>query len=139
MNASIYKIWNAPAFSSLLQNRREVFIITAAGALHLGLSMAGLPAWQCPVLAATGMPCPGCGLTRATMELLRGDFSASFQTHAFAPIFLLGLVVMLATIILPDNLRSKLIEMIQRIEMRNGITSLVLCLLMFYWAFRLIA
>ena len=35
----------------------------------------------CPAAALTGVPCPGCGLSRATFALLRGDFGQSFQLH----------------------------------------------------------
>ncbi len=37
----------------------------------------------CPVVAFTGFPCPGCGLTRAGFMLLRLDFAGAFQIHPF--------------------------------------------------------
>lgn len=139
MNESFNRIWYTPTFSSLLENRREGLFIAGAGALHLGLNLAGLPAWSCPFLAATGIPCPGCGLTRATMQLLRGDFAQSFHTHAFAPIFLFALLVMGITLVLPEPHRRNVIASISSLETRNGITAWVLVSLMLYWAFRLIA
>jgi hypothetical protein len=139
MNATFRRVWYTPAFSSLLENRREGLVIAGAGALHLGLSLAGLPAWNCPILAATGVPCPGCGLTRATLALVRGDFYQSFQIHAFAPIFLFALIVMLVTLVLPETQRRKVVATISSFEARNGITAWVLFSLMLYWAFRLIA
>ena len=139
MNDAFNRIWYAPAFSSLLENRGEGLAIAGVGVLHLGLNFAGLPGWSCPILAATGVPCPGCGLTRATMQLLRGDFAQSFHTHAFAPIFLLALIVMLVTLVLPETQRRKLIAVVSNLETRNGITAWVLLFLMLYWAFRLIA
>ncbi len=42
---------------------------------------------RCPFAALTHHPCPGCGLTRATISLLRGDLRASFHHHP------LGIVV----------------------------------------------
>jgi hypothetical protein len=139
MNAAFSRIWYTPAFSSLLENRREGLIIVGAGALHLGVSLAGLPGWSCPILAATGIPCPGCGLTRATMELVRGDFASSFQTHAFAPIFLFALLLMVVTLVLPEQQRLNLIARINRLETRSGGMAWVLFFLMLYWAVRLIA
>jgi hypothetical protein len=139
MNSTFNQIWYAPAFSSLLENRREGLIMVGAGVLHFGLSLAGLPAWSCPILAATGVPCPGCGLTRATMELLHGDFASSFHTHAFAPIFLLALLLMIATLVFPEALRLNIIAKITCLETRSGITAWVLCSLMLYWVVRLIA
>jgi hypothetical protein len=139
MNTSFNQIWYAPAFSSLLENRRDGLIMVGAGALHLGLSLAGLPAWTCPILAVTGFPCPGCGLTRASMELMRGDFASSFHTHAFAPIFLFAMVLMVVMLVLPETQRINLIAKITRLETRSGITAWVLFSLMLYWAIRLIA
>ena len=35
----------------------------------------------CPIKAITGIPCPGCGMTRAFFYLLMGRWSLSFQMH----------------------------------------------------------
>lgn len=37
----------------------------------------------CPMVLITGLPCPGCGLTRAGVRLLRLDFAGAFQIHPF--------------------------------------------------------
>ncbi len=37
----------------------------------------------CPMVVITGFPCPGCGLTRAGVRLLRLDFAGAFQIHPF--------------------------------------------------------
>ncbi len=37
----------------------------------------------CPVQILYGLPCPGCGLTRAGVLLLTGHFAAAFQMHPF--------------------------------------------------------
>jgi hypothetical protein len=137
MNTAFRQAWYTPAFSSLLENRREGSIIIGAGVLHLGLSLAGLPSWNCPILTATGVPCPGCGLTRATMQLLHGEFIPSLQTHAFAPFLLFALGVMLIVLILPEMYRQSVIAAVKRLETRNGMTSILLSGLMLYWFARL--
>lgn len=139
VNNTFTRVWYAPAFSSVLENRRESLIIAGMGVAHFGLRFAGLSGWNCPVLAATGVPCPGCGLTRAIIELVHGDFIQSFQTHAFAPIFLLAFIVIGVTMILPETQRRNVLAWISSLETRNGITAWVLVFLMLYWAFRLIA
>lgn len=37
----------------------------------------------CPMLIVTGLPCPACGLTRAGLLLLQGDFAGAFSMHPF--------------------------------------------------------
>lgn len=44
------------------------------GAMSLGFPL-------CPMAASLGVPCPGCGLTRATLALLRGDIRAALHFH----------------------------------------------------------
>lgn len=42
----------------------------------------------CPVALFTGHACPGCGLTRATSALLRGDVDGMWTLHPMAPVML---------------------------------------------------
>lgn len=37
----------------------------------------------CPMLIVTGLPCPACGLTRAGILFLQGDFAGAFSMHPF--------------------------------------------------------
>lgn len=48
----------------------------------------------CPFRAMTGLPCPGCGLTRSWVQLVHGDPAASMAAHPFGPV-LAGLVLAL--------------------------------------------
>jgi len=134
----INEIWYSPAFSSLLTDRGGGLVVFGAGGIHLALNLMGLPGWACPIRAATGVPCPGCGMTVSAVQFLRGDFAASIETHAFAPIFLLAMFVMVAALILPSNSRQQLVSFIHRLETRFGVTSWVLFALVVYWGVRLI-
>jgi hypothetical protein len=63
--------------------------------LALVLGALGVAIWSdfplCPVAGTFGVPCPGCGLTRATLALLRGDVRAALHLHPLvwlmAPLF----------------------------------------------------
>lgn len=54
-----------------------------------------LPFDKCPTKLAFGVPCPGCGLTRACLALFTGQFSESLFYHPlaiiFGPLFLVAL------------------------------------------------
>lgn len=51
-----------------------VILLILFGAVAFG-------SWRCPILAVTGHPCPGCGMTRALTALLRLDFAAAWGYH----------------------------------------------------------
>lgn len=53
----------------------------------LGL-LAVSPVPICQSRALFGVPCPGCGLTRATLALLDLRFVESFRLHPLAPVVL---------------------------------------------------
>lgn len=38
----------------------------------------------CPFRLVTDIPCPGCGMTRSSIALARGDFAAAWKHHPFA-------------------------------------------------------
>jgi hypothetical protein len=55
--------------------------------LHVGLAALPLVAAilvdlpLCPTAATFGIPCPGCGLTRATLAAMHGHFAEAFHYH----------------------------------------------------------
>jgi hypothetical protein len=51
----------------------------------------------CPFRTATGLWCPGCGLTRATHHLLRGDLVTALRFNVFVIPIVVTIVVAWAT------------------------------------------
>lgn len=41
---------------------------------------------MCPMRLITGLPCPGCGLTRSWVASAHGDFADAFAYNIFGPI-----------------------------------------------------
>ena len=83
----------APALRGALALPLACGACLAAGAAYVAAvdpsDGGGLTA--CPIRAATGRWCPGCGLTRATHHLLRGDVVQALSYHLAVPIVLLAL------------------------------------------------
>jgi len=75
---------------------------------HLPPDGAGIPV--CFFRAVTGLPCPGCGLTRAFSSLLQGRAEAAFAYHPFVFILLPLSVIAAAHNFLPAGVRQRLAE-----------------------------
>lgn len=106
--------------------------------MQLSLVSAGLPAWQSPIHAAFGIPDPGCGLSRAIVALLRGDWRTSLTFHAFAPLFVMAISLIAILAILPQKPRDKIVTWVEYWEQRTGLTSILLIGLVIYWLARLL-
>jgi hypothetical protein len=66
----------------------------------------------CPFRALTGLPCPGCGMTRAFCSMGHGDFARAFGYNALAPFVFAGALLVwahaLATVLKLDSARCAL-------------------------------
>jgi hypothetical protein len=127
-----------PILAPLLRHRWFALALVGVGALQVGLAIANLPGWTCPIKAVLRVPCPGCGLSGAVAMLLTGEWQAALATHAFAPLFLLSFVALAAISTLPEPLRQKAIWQIAVLEQRTAISALLLWALIVYWGLRLI-
>ena len=47
----------------------------------------------CPFKLLTGLPCPGCGITKSIIFLYKGDIMKSLTYHIFGPLVILFCVV----------------------------------------------
>lgn len=54
--------------------------------------MTALRGTVCPFRIFLGIPCPGCGLSRAALLLLSGDIGASFQMHPMLFLIIIGMI-----------------------------------------------
>ena len=68
---------------------RSLIVATFAG-VFAGIVAFRLP--FCPLASVLGVPCPGCGLTRATLALAHGDLKHALALHplvfVLAPLFI---------------------------------------------------
>ncbi len=86
----------APALVLRVAVSGVLIALAAAAALHfaagvdaLALARLGPP---CLVRAVTGVPCPGCGMTRALLLLAELRVGESLAAHPAAPLLLAAMV-----------------------------------------------
>jgi hypothetical protein len=127
-----------PILSTILRDRKLNIAICGVAFLQLLLTFFGLPGWQCPFFHALGLPCPGCGMTRATLFLAHGDLKQAIVMHAFAPFFLIALAIITICAASPRSYVISVADRAESLERYTGITGLLLIGLIIYWLARLL-
>ena len=75
-------------------------VVAAVGIGALGVSLLLSPDHIedgpviCPFRRLTGLPCPGCGLTRSWVYLAHGWWRDAFLAHPFGPLLALTVVLL---------------------------------------------
>ena len=126
-------------FQMKMNFSRDAAALIIAGmiaAIHVGLGLAGLPGWPCVFKAAVGLPCPGCGMTRATAALLRGEWQEALRLHAFAPLLVGAVGAMIVVALLPPETRARTVAKLHRLEARWHFGVWLLAALLGYWLLR---
>jgi hypothetical protein len=125
-----------PVLAPMLQQRSLLIILAGLGALQIGLTAAGGQAWQCPIYAFSGMPCPGCGMSRATLLLAQGQWGAAMHMHAFAPVVLAAVIVFAITGFLPRKHLPGILSSIATVERHTGLVTFLALSMLIYWGLR---
>jgi hypothetical protein len=134
--------------TAYLKHIRFAFVAEVIRLRPLGLSLAGIGLAQviagsfhvgfpCAFHAATGLPCPGCGLTRSCMALLHGHPKEAFLLHPFGPVALGTLIFCLVGCLLPDRPRRRLALAIERLEVDTGLFPMLLLAFVLLWVLRI--
>jgi hypothetical protein len=121
--------------------RRALFVLpltSAVFAVSAAWSPTGLPGFVlCPFRALTGLPCPGCGMTRAFCAIGHGDFAGAFGFNPLAPfVFAAALLVWahaLATVLKLDPARAAL----ERLKPTPRGARVMLAVTLVWWVVRL--
>jgi hypothetical protein len=103
----------------------------ALGALALVLLTAALPSQGAGVQICffrylTGLPCPGCGLTRSFSCILHGDFARGYEYHPFGYVLLPIFLLTAFTLFLPASWRSHLQDFVRSRQSRLRLVYLTL-------------
>lgn len=130
--------WGAGMLQVLMS--RPVAVALACGVgLHLLFSSVGLLIYRCPLQSVFALPCPGCGVSRAMLSLLRRDWAGAWAHHPFAPYFACLALLCAISAVLPEQRRKQFMEWALRIEQRTHVNALLLVAFAMYGAVRTIA
>ena len=80
-------------FRKFVKENKIIFILAGIFFAYVAAGLAfHIP---CFIREALGVSCPGCGMSRAALEVLRGDFSAALALHPLIFV-MIPLIFMLA-------------------------------------------
>jgi hypothetical protein len=82
-----------------------VGLVVVLGALFLPLEGLGLD--LCYVKSLTGLPCPGCGLTRSVLHTSHGQPLAALQFNPFGPLILGLFSLSVSSLAWPRSLKER--------------------------------
>ncbi len=125
-------------FAELLRSRGVLRGLAALAGAQIGLVAWGLPTLPCPLRHGLGIACPGCGMTRAVIAWLRGDWVNSLQLHAFAPLVVAALALLLVAAVAPLRANRRLAALVESVERKSGLTLLLAVAFFAYWLARLL-
>jgi hypothetical protein len=108
----------ASLMADLVSSSRMATALLLAGVLQIALVSLGAPGWPCPFQEALGLPCPGCGLSRASVALLHGDLRSALLIHPFVVLVPAFLILVGAGALLPPPLRERVAAGLRRLEAR---------------------
>jgi Protein of unknown function (DUF2752) len=83
---------------------RAVQVAAGVGAAAIVTAFAVTPALStsgptlCPMRLITGLPCPGCGLTRSWTAAAHGHFADAFSYNLFGPISLIAVAAFVGAV-----------------------------------------
>lgn len=96
------------AWKLLMQDIRRVRVGIIAAALYLGFMELVLHN-GCPFVVLTGFPCPACGLTRAGIHVLKGEWMEALRLNfAIYPIIVLVIAAVIRRYFMKQSLRCLL-------------------------------
>lgn len=131
---ALFRPWLAPLLRQRAMCRA---LLVACAVFGLG-AMKGWRLWPCVFAEATGLPCPGCGMTRATAALLRGDWHTALRLHPFVPFFAVLGILIAAGALLTERRVAALATRIESWERKSRAAALFLAALVCFGLLRML-
>lgn len=102
-DATLPNAWGQLALSTLKAGWFALLAIAASFVLPFD----GFGFDVCAVHRMTGLPCPGCGLTRAFISLAHGDLVTALGSNPFSVLLFPLFVLLSAFVLLPSGMRGR--------------------------------
>ena len=103
----------------LVRERRLGLALAGGGLLYFLLASGGVDLMPCPLFNVTGLPCPGCGMTRSCLAMLQGNWAEVWRLNPFGPVFAVFWAVVVVGIALPQPWHRRFAARLGRIERRT--------------------
>jgi hypothetical protein len=91
----------------------------------------------CPIKALTGIPCPGCGMTRAFMAIASGNLGKAIGYNLFSPILFLVFLLTAIHLLLEVVTRRQLLGFYGKLIKNPALKLFGFFALLLYHVFRL--
>lgn len=112
-------------------------VLVATVAILGGTHLMGWSLFPCVFASTTGLPCPGCGMTRATAALLKGQWGPAMNYHPFSPGFLAMGALVTWTALTPKHWSDPVARWMKRVEQRTFLPLLFLVCAFIYGLIRM--
>ncbi len=106
------------------------------GAYFFGHTDSSSP-FQCLFLASTGIPCPGCGLTRSFLAMTHNNVPEAINYHLFGPVLFVGLVILIIHLVIEIYLKRSVSSFYGKLLRKRSIQVSFLFSILGYHAVRL--
>lgn len=123
-----------------VKDRSQSWIVFGVLSLFLLVSFFWQPSDNgiilCYFRSLTGLPCPGCGLTRSLCAVAKGQIIHSFQCHIFGPlVFLIAIVFWVRAI--AELIYHKTVTIVLTEKTKQRLIPAVIIFLCLFWCFRI--
>jgi len=95
--------------------------------------------FQCLFLGTTGIPCPGCGLTRSFMAIAHNNLQEAFHYHLFGPFLFFALFLVCFHLVLELSLRRSVKAFYGRLFFKRNLQFTFVGAILAYHVLRLYA
>ncbi|MGY6529920.1 MAG: DUF2752 domain-containing protein [Cyanobacterium sp.] len=94
--------------------------------------------FSCIILAFTGIPCPGCGLTRSFLAMAHGSIWDSFYHHLFGPLLFIAFIISSLHLLLEILTKKKLKSFYLKLAQNKKLQYLILFSILIYYLSKLV-